>query len=357
MVETPQLQKISASPALSPLPMSVGGRVRTIHSSSLIGLGSEEYLSQWPGTYFETAFIGRELYFRVGTNHEILHVVVDGQPPLVLVNPEGGVYRLSGLGDGPHSATVLVVTESQQAPNSFGGFGIAAGEKPLTPKRRSRQIEFIGDSHTVGYGNTSPKRECSNDEVWATTDNSQAFGPLTASHYQADYQINAISGRGIVRNDDGTPEDTLPVAYPYLLFDKKQKYADPNWMPQIIVIALGTNDFSTPLNPGEKWKTRDELHSEFEAIYVRFIQSLRARNHDAYIILWATDMFDHEIESEVQKVVEQARAQGEMKLSFVPVDHLLFTGCHLHPSLADDQTIRDKLVQLIDSSPTIWQGK
>jgi hypothetical protein len=89
MGETPQLQKISASPALSPLPMSVGGRVRTIHSSSPIRFGSEEYQSQWPGTYFETAFIGRELYFRVGTNHEILHVVVDGQPPLVLVNRRG----------------------------------------------------------------------------------------------------------------------------------------------------------------------------------------------------------------------------------------------------------------------------
>jgi hypothetical protein len=81
MGETPQLQKISASPALIPLPMSVGGRVRTIHSSSPIGPGSEEYQYQWPGTYFETTFIGSELYFRIGTNHEILHVVVDSQAP------------------------------------------------------------------------------------------------------------------------------------------------------------------------------------------------------------------------------------------------------------------------------------
>lgn len=353
MGETPQLQKISASPALIPLPMSIGGRVRTIHSSSPIGSGSEEYQYQWPGTYFETTFIGSELYFRIGTNHEILHVVVDSQAPLVLVNPEVGVYRLSGLANGPHSASVLVVTESQEAPNSFGGFDIAAGEKPLPLKKRSRQIEFIGDSYTVGYGNTSPKQECSTDEVWATTDNSKAFGPLTANHYQADYQINAISGRGIVRNFNGTPGDILPVAYPYLLFDKKQDYANPNWKPQLIVIALGTNDFSTPLNPGERWKTRDELYSDYEKTYVHFIQSLRAGNPDAYIILWAKDMAD----GEVQKVAQQAKAQGEMKISFIPVDHLLFSGCHSHPSLADDQTIRDKLVQFIDSNPTIWQGK
>jgi lysophospholipase L1-like esterase len=357
MAETPLLQKATAPPALMPLAMSAEGRVLTTNSASAAGFAPDEYESQWPRAYYETAFLGSELYFRVGTNHEILHVVVDGQPPLILASPEVGVYKVSGLSSGPHAATVLVVTESQSAPNTFGGFGIAADEKPLPLKKRPRQIEFIGDSHTVGYGNTSPKRDCTADEVWATTDDSQAFGALTANHYQADYQINAILGRGIVRNYNGFPGDTLPMAYPYVLFDKKQQYADPTWKPQIIVIALGTNDFSTPLNPGEKWKTRDELHADYEKTYVRFLQGLRAKNPEAWIILWATDLADGEVQSEEQRVIQQAKAQGETKLAFVPVDHLLFSACHFHPSLADDQTISNKLVQFIDSNPTIWQGK
>jgi lysophospholipase L1-like esterase len=209
----------------------------------------------------------------------------------------------------------LVVTESQDAPNVFGGFGIPAGERALPLRKPHRQIEFIGDSHTVGYGNTSPKRDCTNDDVWATTDNSQNFGPLTANHYHADYQINAISGRGIVRNYNGFAADTLPIAYPYVLFDKKQQYNDAEWKPQIIVIALGTNHFSMPLNPGEKWKTRDELHSDYETTYLHFLQSLRARNPEAYIIVWATDMANGEIESESQKVVQQMKAQGETQKS------------------------------------------
>jgi lysophospholipase L1-like esterase len=353
MGETLQLEKISVAPALVLLPMSVGGRVREIHSVPRSGPGSEEYEYQWPGTYFRTAFIGSELYFRVGANHEILHVVVDGQAPLELVNPEAGVYRLSGLANGPHSVDMLVVTESQKGPNSFGGFDIVAGEKPLPLKRPSRQIEFIGDSYTVGYGNTSGKRECSVDEVWATTDNSKAFGPLVANHYQADYQINAISGRGMVRNYNGLPGDPLPGTYPFVLFDKQQRYADRNWKPQIIVVSLGTNDFAMPLNPRERWKNNDELRSDYEKTYVRFIQGLRAGNADAYIILWAADKDD----AEVQRVAELARAQGERKIAFIPIDHLSFRGCHWHPSLADDETIRDKLVQFIDSNPGIWQGR
>ncbi len=68
-------------------------------------------------------------------------------------------------------------------------------------------------------------------------------------------------------------------------------------------------------------------------------------------------MANGEIESEVKKVADQAKAQGETKLTFLPIDHLTFTGCHSHPSLADDKTISDKLVQVIDSNPNIWQDK
>jgi len=347
------LEKVEAPKGLVALPMSIGGRAAASPGGSQAGFGKEEYTSQWPGTYFETAFAGRELFFRVGASHEILHVVVDGKPPLILTNPASGVYRLSGLSRKGHSVRILVATESQDAPNAFGGFGIPANEKALEITRRARQIEFIGDSYTVGYGNTSAKQECTSDEVWATTDDTQAFGPWTAAHYDADYQVNAISGRGMVRNYGGSGGDTLPEAYPYALFDKKQVYADPNWKPEILVIGLGTNDFSTPVHPGEKWKSEDELRNDYEASYVRFLKRLRARNPDAYFVLWGTELID----DEVKRVADEARAEGETRISFLAIDHLSFKGCHWHPSLADDRTIRDKLVEVIDSTSGIWQGK
>ncbi len=124
--QSPQIQKVSTPPAIIPLPMSVGGRVQATHSSAPTGFGTEEHRHQWPGTYFETSFRGSELFFQVGTNHEVLHIVVDGKPPLILDKPESGTYRLSGLRNRPHTVNVLVATESQDAPNTFGGFGITA---------------------------------------------------------------------------------------------------------------------------------------------------------------------------------------------------------------------------------------
>ena len=303
---------------------------------------------QWPGLYFESKFEGRSVYFNLGPGDAILRVLVDGKWVGTLAKPAPGFYAIDGLSNGQHTARIETVTESQAAPVEFGSFALPRTGKRLSIANRERQIEFIGDSHTVGYGNTSTTRECTSDEVWLTTENSQAFGPKVAKHYDADYQINAISGRGIVRNYNGSPGDPLPVAYPFTLLDHSVRYSDPTWRPQIIVIALGTNDFSTPLNAGEKWASREELHADFEASYVRFVESLRAQNPQAFFILWATDLAEGEIAAEVKKALSMLQTKGEDRIAFIPVNGLTMSGCHSHPSIADDDAIADKLIRYID---------
>jgi len=333
----PRLALLPESPhGTKPLPAHITGRITA----------QGEY--QWPGLYFEAKFKGSNVYFETGRGDVILHVLVDGESVGTLTKPARGSYLLDGLTNATHTVRVDAVTESQSARNTFGGFALPAHEKPLSVAPRRLQIEFIGDSHTVGYGNTSPSRDCSQDEVWATTDNSRAFGPKIARRYDADYQVNAISGRGIVRNYDGSAGDPLPVAYPFELLDHSARYDDSAWRPRIIIIALGTNDFSTPLKNGEKWKTREELHADYEASYVKFVETLRARNAQAFIMLWATDMAEHEIEQEAAKVAARLQSKGDPGVAFIPIDGLAMTGCHWHPSVADHDVIADKLIRFID---------
>ncbi len=343
------VHKVPTVPALHPLPLAIGGRSLVTPSAGAGNFGGTDYTYQWPGNYFRAAFAGTRVFLRIVNGDEILHIVVDGEAAGKLVKPSVGAYEVEGLRNGKHAISVLVATETQASPNTFGGFAIPAGEQALTAAPRHRQIEFIGDSHTVGYGNLSPTRTCTRDQVWSDTDDTSAFGAIVARHYDADYQINAISGRGVVRNYNGFKADTLPQAYPYVLFDKKQEYNYAAWKPQVLVIALGTNDFSTPLNPGEPWKTRDQLHADFEATYLRFLEQLRAKNRTAYFIVWATDMAGGEIESEAQKVVQQMRQRGDAHITFLPVNGLSFGACDSHPSLADDKLIADKLIHLIDA--------
>ena len=233
------------------LPLHVGGRV----AQTPIGQG---YWHQWPGTYFEGRFRGTGVAVRVNDSVNILDIFIDGQLVRTISKPGDGQVEFNGLTDSEHSVRVEKRTEAAWTSAQFTGIFVPDAAEVLSVKPRARQIEFIGDSYTVGYGNTSSKRECPGDGVWATTQTQLAFGPLTAKHFDADYRVNAISGRGIVRNYNGSAGLHLPEAYPNIINLENASILDSNmaaddWTPQVVVIGLGTNDFSTPLNPGEKW--------------------------------------------------------------------------------------------------------
>jgi lysophospholipase L1-like esterase len=342
-------------PVLHALPMRSGGRMLLTPAAKDAAFGGTRYTSQWPGSYFRAAFKGRDVYFRVGKAHEILHVRVDGQKVATLVKPMPGTYEVDGVSGGRHTVGVYVATESQSGPNTFDGFAIPAGEKALRLPRPKRQIEFIGDSYTVGYGNLSPTRTCTTQQVWARTDDTQAFGPRVARHYHAAYQVNAISGRGVVRNYNGFAADTVPEAYPYTLFNKQQRYENPSWRPQVIVVGLGTNDFTTSLHAGERWKTRAALHADYESTYAKFLNKLRAHDSHALIIVWAADVANGEVAAEASKVVDHLQKRGEKNIVFVEIRGLQFHACDSHPTLQDDKTIAARLIQVIDAHKRVWE--
>jgi len=344
--DTQTLTRTEPAAALKPLPMRVVGRVERQPGGML--------RRQWPGTYFETAFRGPAALFKVGAGEVSLRVSIDGARAWSLVKPAPGLYRVGGLGRGPHRLRVQVASESQAGPTDFGGFFAPPGVTPTRLTLPARQIEFIGDSLTVGYGNLSPTRQCTEDDVWLATDTTRGIAPLTARRFGADYEVNTISGRGIVRNYAGFPADPLPQAYPFALFDKHAPAADPHWHPQFIVIALGANDFSTPLNANEKWKSDAELRADYEATYVRFVAGLRRRYPRADFILWATDETDGKVLAETRKVAAKLAAAGT-RLNVVPVTGLTRTGCNSHPSLADDAKIAAALSKAIAAHPNAWR--
>ncbi|HTM82895.1 SGNH/GDSL hydrolase family protein [Asticcacaulis sp.] len=321
----------------------------------------KSWLHSWPGVYWHAVFNGSEVTLSFDDPADQYRLFIDGAEITIISKPSKQDYRISGLHNQLHDILLEKFSENQGAPTAFNGFFVPAGKGETAPhwNPSDRQIEFIGDSYTVGYGNTAGKRQCNKDEIWATTDTSKAFGPVTAEHFRADYQINAFSGRGMVRNYGGFIGDSLPALYPYTLYDGKTSYDAPdwNWKPQIIVIGLGTNDFTTPLHDGEKWKTREDLHADYEATYVKFVQSLRAQNPDAYFILMATDQVDGEIQSEAKKALAAIQATGETRITFLPMNGLNFGGCDYHPDTNDDRKVSDELVAWIDAHPEVWQGK
>ncbi|TFI57666.1 lipase [Sphingomonas parva] len=326
----------AAAPPTDPAP-HVGGRVIADDGAWVFG---------WPGTYFESRFRGTAIGVRIEAPAEHMRLLVDGEEKMVLKRAGRGEILLGGLADGEHSVRLEKMTESQSGGGRFLGFFVPPGGALLPASARPRQIEFIGDSFTVGYGNTSASRTCTDREVHDTTDTQSAFGPLLAKRLDADYRINAYSGFGMVRNYNGTSRGlSLPAIYPRLKPDEAGHVegSDPAWRPQVIVINLGTNDFSTALNPGEPWRDAEALKAAYRARYVGFVRELRARQPQARFVLMGSDLFFAEVER-VAAAFGKADAGRIVTLRF---DGLDYAGCHSHPSLADDRKLADLLAGTI----------
>jgi lysophospholipase L1-like esterase len=343
----PLLTALLIAPAASAdtLPVHVGGR------TAPAGDGSLRF--GWPAVYFEGRFRGTGVEVAAESGTEFMRITVDGEEKAVLKRPGAARLQLRGLAHGEHVIRLEKQTESQSGGGRFLGFRALDGGEPLPPRPRTRRIEFIGDSYTVGYGNTSPVRACPGEGVHDTTDTQRAFGPLLANKLGADYRIVAWSGRGIVRNYNGAvPGETLPVVYRRLLPDDPSQLdtAAGAWRPQLIVVNLGTNDFSTPLNAGERWKDQAELRADYRRRYTAFARELIAKQPQAKLILMGSDAFF----GEVRQVAAALNAGGARRATALRFGDLELTGCDYHPSLEDHRRLAALLETTIAAQPDLW---
>ncbi|MET8945826.1 SGNH/GDSL hydrolase family protein [Streptomyces sp. NPDC004542] len=323
--------------------------------------GSVRYT--WPGVSFEGRFRGTGVGIVLDDPYNDYDVQIDGHHATTLVIPGRTTSWITGLPDTEHGVRLVKRTESPWAAGRFGGFVAAPGGTILPgPRARGRQIEFIGDSYTAGYGNVSGTRDCS--AIGGVDRNSNAdlsFGALTARDLGADYQINAYSGRGMVRNYDGTGPGTDFRTY----YDRGLQnvdgdvWRDPGtWRPQVVVIGLGINDFSTPLHAGEPWRSADELVDAYTAAYHGFLDKLRHRyGPGTFLVVSATNLGNTTaFARSAQHIVEERNRQGDERVRYwyyddPRLDHL---GCDWHPSAGDHRVISGLLLDYLTGLPLRW---
>lgn len=319
--------------------------------------GRRGWRHQWPGTYFEARFEGSSVYVDLGTGPVHARLSVDGEELADLLAPEQRTLRVDGLSPREHTVRVDFVNENQSGLQTFGGFAVPAGARALpAPPARRRSIEFIGDSYTVGYGAASASRTCTAEELWRTTDNSLAFGPQVARRFGADYRVMAISGRGMVRNFANSPGPTLPEAYAHLLPSLPSPAPEPvdaGWSPQVIVVGLGTNDFSMPVAPGEPWPDGAALSAAFEKRYVDFVRRLHRRHPAARYLLLATDAGAGAAERAVARVQASLKAAG-VTVDWLALGPLQLDGCDWHPSRSDQASMATRVIGAIERMAVPW---
>ncbi|KJK46315.1 hypothetical protein UK23_23870, partial [Lentzea aerocolonigenes] len=128
------------------------------------------------------------------------------------------------------------------------------------------------------------------------------------------------------------------------------------WHPQLVVVGLGTNDFSTALKPGEQWPDAQSLVTAYKSAYQGFLDKLRARYGSGTTILVSVGQASGTFTDAVRQVAQDRAAQGDTKVRYWnyadPALDLL--GCDWHFSRHDHQLISGLLRDYISGLNLAW---
>ena len=238
-------------------------------------VNGDEVSYDWSGVYFRVKFTGPYLAMKCSdTKNCWFNLWIDKEMSPVadkvfMVGAQDTVIVLAeGLGKGEHEVILQKRTEGEQGRFTVHKF-LTEGEVLQAQGRKERHIEFIGDSYTCGYGTESGDK---NDPFLAETENCNlTYAAITARYFDADFNLVSHSGQGIARNyDDYRPGYNMPDRYSQT-FDESQEYSwTPDmapYRPDVVVIYLCTNDFSTARQPHE---------TIFAGRYIELLKKIKA---------------------------------------------------------------------------------
>ena len=261
----------------------------------------------------------------------------DDKPIAVVETNTRNVYKVKTTGaSGSHRYRLLKISESN--PGGIRLFKVStdkAGAFAPPPKHNNRRIEFIGDSFTVGYG-VDGKLGDPDSFVFKATNASKSYAFLLADGYKADFQVNAFSGRGLVRNYDNiVPEWTVSRLYEYTVPglaesdlasgvpDAELRYDFGSFHPQVIVLFIGINDFQG--NPPYANK------EGYKKAYVALLEKLRAFHPGVKFLLVSTKVWPNDdMTPTVKSIYESQVSAGKKDLEFIEV-HTDNVALHGHP--------------------------
>ena len=252
--------------------------------------------------------------------------------------------------------TVKLLKLSEAAQSSFGIKNITAESvgdiKPT--KDKDLKIEFIGDSITCGYGVDDENRD--HHFSTATEDATKTYAYKTAELLDADHSFVSYSGHGIISGYTSNGKKVTTQLVPKFYESFARTYGSSNgyyevnadwdfslFVPDIVVINLGTNDDSYVKGDSEKAE-------EYRSAYVQFLKKVRSDNPNAYIICSLGIMGDA-LYPYAEKAAEDYKAEtSDTKVRafhFKPQDGSTGYAADWHPTEATHEIAAKELAEYI----------
>ena len=310
--------------------------------------GSVRY--DWVGVYMQTQFTGTRVAVDISDTGTSYHnVFIDGQlkEKIKVTGKERHTVVLADkLKKGTHTLRLQKCTEGEYGCTTIHSLSFDSNAKlaPVAPKQRL--IEVYGDSYTVGYGTEGKK---ANEPFALETENcNMAYTCIIARYFDADYRITAHSGNGMVRNWGDKAQQSNPnmSTRSTQLYDQLSTVPfDFKWRrPDIVMINLGTNDFSPTAIPTSE---------QFVGAYVKLIKNIKAHYGEDTPVLCITA---HSASTYLKAAMaELAKETLKMKKVYManPMDRVVNTETELgacwHPSFKGQSKIAMSVIPQVST--------
>ncbi len=203
-------------------------------------------------------------------------IVDDGDPKVIQIGQQAQRYELFRFEKaGQHKVRIINRTETWQAVTTISSFELTDGNILAAPSLPKRKMLVLGDSVTCAEMIDRVAGE-KPDPRWNNA--RESYGMLTAQAVNAQVHLVCMGGRGLVRSWNGkTVEHNLPDFYQFSIPDDKDpvQWNHAHYDPDLIVSAIGTNDFSPGIPDRESYINT----------YVKLVLTLLANHKHAQIVL------------------------------------------------------------------------
>lgn len=226
--------------------------------------------------------------------------------------------------------------------------------RPVAPKRY--RLEFIGDSITSGEGTYGAKEDT--DWLAMYMSCSRDYARMVSDALGAEYRMVSQGGWGVLCGWDNDPRHNIPSRYEKICglaegemnerLGAAKPYDFTSWVPDVIIVNLGTNDASAFNQPawtdpvtGQTFQQRKEADgtyntedlARFKQAVIDFLEMIRRNNPTSHIV-WAYGMLGYDLTLAITDAMNiYQRQAGDTNTAFLQLPDTTdeTVGSHAHP--------------------------
>ncbi len=252
------------------------------------------------------------------------------------------------------------------------GFRCDGNFFPVIPKRF--KLEFIGDSITSGEGTYGANEDMDWLPMYMSV--SRNYAKMVSDALGAEYRLVSQGGWGVLCGWDNDPRHNIPSIYEQICglaqgetnekLGAKKPYDFSRWIPDAIIVNLGTNDAGAFRQPGWRDPVSGEVFRQrmqedgtfhpkdvarFEEAVVSFLGMIRRNNPTSHIV-WAYGMLGFELTFAITEAMSKyQRMSGDANIAFLQLPNTTeeTVGSRTHPGVRSHERAAQIVIEYLET--------